>query len=245
MIAKKIHYCWFGRNSIPEKYNKFITTWKELMPEYEICLWDEQTFDVDSTPWTSAAYKVKKYAFVSDYVRLKALYEHGGIYLDTDVKMCKSLASLQQKFPNFMGFENDHVITSAVMAAEKGSPLIKEFLSYYDNKEFTLDIITKNEANVLMMTETLKKYGLLINASEQHIETSLFDVHVFPQTYFCPLDFYHREKFSANTYTIHYFDGTWLPDETKKRMIYERSLLYKIQTKILSWLLILKNKFPK
>lgn len=245
MISKKIHYCWFGGKPIPEKYKAFIKTWKDCMPEYEVYQWDEQTFDVESTSWTLGAYKAGKYAFVSDFVRLKALYEHGGIYLDTDVKMIKSLAPLQQTHPTFMGFENNHVITSAVIAAEKGSDLIKEFLSYYENKDFSLDIVTNNEANVLMMTDTLKKYGLKINAIEQHIETKFFNVHVFPPTYFCPLDFYHREHFSDNTHTIHYFDGSWLPKETKKRMIYERSFMYKVQTTIMNVLSFLKHQFVR
>ena len=248
MISRIIHYCWFGGKPLPEKYEIFIRIWKKLMPEYEICRWDERTFNVNSTPWTLEAYKAGKYAFVSDYVRLKVLYEYGGIYLDTDVKVVKSLAPLQQLFPNFMGFENDHVITSAVMAAEKGSDLIKEFLAYYESKVFTLDIVKKNEANVLMMTEILKKYGFKADNTEQDILINIYPykkwkLHIFPKTYFCPLDFYHNKKFSLTTYAIHYFDASWLDKETKRKIEKERSLLYKVLMAFISHITLFKRLF--
>ena len=250
MISKKIHYCWFGGKPMPEKYEEFIRTWKELMPEYEICRWDEQTFNIESTPWTFGAYKAGKYAFVSDYVRLKALYEHGGIYLDTDVKMKKSLAPLQQAFPNFMGFENTKVLTSAVICVEPYNLVIKEFLKYYENKPFTHKIVSENEANVHMMTDILKKYGLKTDNTEQDLLVNanpekVTYLHIFPKTYFCPFDFYHNKDFSSDTHTIHFFDASWLDNDTKQKIEKERSFLYKITMTVLGNLSSIKHLFCK
>lgn len=132
-----------------------------------------------------------------------------------------------------MGFENKIVLTSAVIAMPAKHPLIASFLAYYDGKHFSQEIVNENEANVRMMTDICKKHGLICNNSEQDLTicpkaTTEYKVHIYPQTYFCPLDFYHNKKFSKNTYAIHYFDASWLNKETKKRIIYERSLWYKI-----------------
>lgn len=202
------------------------------MPEWEIMLWNENNFDVNSIPWTRQAYQAGKYAFVSDFVRLKALYDYGGIYLDTDVELFKSLSPLVEKFESFSGFENNQVLTSAVISAKKGHPLIYEFMQYYFKTPFSESIVSDNQANVLMMTNICKRHGLLINDKEQDliidIDRKITKFHIFPQTYFCPLDFYHNKKFSRLTYCVHYFDASWLEPEVKRRIERERRLIYKI-----------------
>ena len=104
MIPKKIHYCWFGGNEMPEVVIKCIKSWKEIMPDYEIIRWDESNYDVKKCKFISDAYAEKKWAFVSDYARLDILYDHGGIYLDTDVEVLKSLNDLLD-LDGFCGFE--------------------------------------------------------------------------------------------------------------------------------------------
>ncbi|WP_302572320.1 glycosyltransferase family 32 protein [Phocaeicola coprocola] len=233
MIPKIIHYCWFGNHPIPANLKKCMESWKVMMPDWEWKRWDENSFDINSTPWTAEAYAARKYAFVSDYVRLLALYEFGGVYLDTDVKLEKSLEPLCYKHNAFMGFENNSVLTSAVIAMPAKHPLIASFKTYYDGKHFSQEIINSNEANVRMMTDICKRYGLICNDSEQDLiiyknTTTEYKIHIYPQTYFCPLDFYHNKKFSKNTYAIHYFDASWLNRETKERIMFERSLWYKV-----------------
>lgn len=93
-IPKTIHYCWFGKNDLPPLVKKCIKSWHKYLPDYEFKLWDEQSFDITSNKWCQEAYKQKKYAFVADYVRLKVLYEQGGIYLDTDIQLYKRFESL-------------------------------------------------------------------------------------------------------------------------------------------------------
>lgn len=247
-MKKYLHYCWFGRNPIPAHLKKCIKTWHEKMPDWEIIEWNEEKFDITSTEWTKAAYEAGKFAFVSDYVRLVALYNMGGIYLDTDVKLLKSLNGIYCTTKSFGGFENDKYITSAVIAATEGHPLIAKFIDYYNNRVFTNEVVSGNEANVIMMTDICKSYGLIINDKDQTLEIpspegGFVPFHIFPKTYFCPLDFYHKKNFSRNTHAVHLFDASWLDDATKKRIGRERSLFFKTftQLKALLWR-IMKNK---
>ena len=106
MIPKVIHYCWFGRGQMPELALKCIESWKKFLPDYEIKEWNEDNFDLDSYPYTREAYDKRKYAFVTDVVRLHALYNEGGIYMDTDVEVLKPLYSFLHHTA-FSGFEND------------------------------------------------------------------------------------------------------------------------------------------
>ena len=109
MIPKKIHYCWFGGNPLPEDAQKYLESWKKFCPDYEIIRWDEKNFDINQLPYVQEAFKAKKWAFITDYVRLYALYNYGGIYMDTDVEVLKSLDSFLE-LKAFSGFENEENI---------------------------------------------------------------------------------------------------------------------------------------
>lgn len=91
MIPKIIHYCWFGRGKMPELAERCIASWKKHLPEYQYILWNEDNFDITSVPYVKEAYEARKFAFVTDYVRLYALYHFGGVYMDTDVEVLKPL----------------------------------------------------------------------------------------------------------------------------------------------------------
>lgn len=223
MIPKIIHYCWFGKKEIPDNLKKCMKSWSVLMPDFKIMRWDESNFDVKSTKWTEQAYEAGKYAFVSDYVRLKVLEEYGGIYLDTDVMLLKSLEALTE-YKAFSGFENEFYITSAVIGCEQHFNLIKEFLEFYEGKEFFNESgKINNDANVIMMTDICKKYGLKTDDSEQEMA----EMHIFPREYFCPIDFYHNKNITENSMAIHYFDASWLDDDTKRMIEKERKPLHK------------------
>ena len=94
MIPKKIHYCWFGNNPLPESVQRCIESWKKYCPGYEIIEWNEGNYNINKIPFIEKAYKEKKYAFVSDYARLDIIYNEGGIYLDTDVELIKNIDPL-------------------------------------------------------------------------------------------------------------------------------------------------------
>ena len=128
MIPKIIHYCWFGGNELPEMAKRCINSWKQVLPEYKIIRWDESNFDICNT-YVKEAYENKKYAFVTDYVRLYTMYTYGGIYMDTDVEVLKPLDKFLVN-KAFSGFENYMNIPTGIMACEKGYPDFKELLSY-------------------------------------------------------------------------------------------------------------------
>lgn len=229
MIPKIIHYCWFGRKDIPDRLQKCIKSWEKHLTDYKFICWNEDDFDINSTIWTKEAYQAKKYAFVSDYVRLLALEKYGGIYLDTDVFLKQPLDSFLH-YKAFTGFEKENAITSAVIGCEPHFPLIQEFLSFYDGKHFLgEDGSLNNEANVVMMTNILLKYGLQLDDTEQSIE----EMRIFPCAYFCPLDFYHNDHSTEQTVAIHYFDASWLDEDTKKMIEKERTPWHKAIVKVM------------
>ena len=224
MIPKIIHFCWFGKSIYSPLMANGIDTWKQVLPEYEFKLWNEDTFDINSTEWTKHSYELKKYAFVSDYVRLLVLYKYGGIYLDTDVKMIRSFNSLLEE-DGFMCFEDvkGDIVASCVMAAKPNHLFIKECLEYYD-RDFTMDIVDNNEANVIDITKRFVKKGLQLGGAEQIVS----GIHIFPREYFCPMDFWGNWNKTANTYCIHLFSGSWLPDKEQKKLNRRKKWYFKL-----------------
>ena len=139
-IPKLIHYIWLGPKPLDSLSKKCIKTWEKILPDYKIMCWnDENSLDIiKNNKYAYQAYKAKKYAFVSDYLRLYALYHYGGIYMDTDVKVVKNIDSFL-KYSAFTSFENDSMIPTALMGSEKHGEWIKYLLEYYDTNEFILD----------------------------------------------------------------------------------------------------------
>jgi mannosyltransferase OCH1-like enzyme len=212
MIPKVIHYIWFGGNPLPELALRCIKSWKEILPEYQIIRWDESNFDITSNQYVKEAYEAKKYAFVSDYVRLYVLYNYGGIYMDTDVEAKKSLDSFL-KFDAFSGFENETYIPTGIMACKKGFKGFGELLQQYDNRRFvkedgTYDVTT----NVTVITEYYFQKGLKKNDTEQLIE----GFKIMPSIIFCPAKEDITAKYMNKTVTIHHKSGSWLTEEEKK-----------------------------
>ena len=211
MIPKTIHYCWFGRGQMPELARKCIESWKKYLPEYEIKEWIEDNFDLDKYPYTREAYDNRKFAFVTDVVRLHALYNEGGIYMDTDVEVLKSLDQFLHHHA-FSGFEDEKNIPTGIMASEKGGKWAKENLEYYNGRHFakedgTLDLTT----NVTTITNYMLPHGLLQNNTYQDFPGL---ITFYPRDYFCPKDSVTKKvNKTKNTATIHHFDGSWLPQK--------------------------------
>ena len=216
MIPKKIHYCWFGRNPLPKSALKCIASWKKYLPDYEIIEWNEDNFDVNSIPYTAQAYAAKKYAFVSDYARFKILYDHGGLYFDTDVEVICQMDDIIARGP-FMGFEVNPnpqrpygaVAAGLGIAAEKGMTLYKSILDYYSQLSFILADGSYNivDAVVNITTRELVKAGLQDIPGIQTVA----DTTIYPADYFNPFnDATGRINKTDNTRTIHWFSKTWL-----------------------------------
>ena len=217
-MKKIIHYCWFGGKKLPKDVLKCIKTWKKYLPDYEIKEWNESNFDVNSHPFVKGAYENKKWAFVSDYVRIYALYNEGGIYFDTDLKVIKNPGKILETDDMFLGYEDSGYVGTAVIGgAEPHNAFIKEILDYYDKiDKFNPDIVY-NYANPVVISKLLKNYKKETR-KEDGVDIFENNVHVYPRDYFFPISFDYTEKvFTENTCTVHLFNATWT-DKRDKRM---------------------------
>lgn len=211
MIPKIIHYCWFGRNPLPDLAVKCIESWKKYLPEYEIKEWNEDNFDVNIIPYTAEAYKAKKYAFVSDYARFWILYRYGGLYFDTDVEVINLMDDIIEKGP-FMGFENNGETTTGVapglgLGVNPGLDLYKEILDYYADEHFLLSDGRLNlKTVVLRVTDILKQHGL----RAENVFQTVAGVNVYPYDYFCPIRITDGKLcITENTVSIHHYAASW------------------------------------
>lgn len=229
-IPKVIHYCWFGKGEMPKLAKKCIKSWKKYCPEYKIICWNEDNFDINQNKYAKEAYDAGKWAFVSDYVRLKVLYDEGGIYLDTDVELIKPLDILI-KDNGYMGFEDDKIVSTGLgFACEKGNEVVGAFLKDYDDISFilpdgTYDLTPCPKRN----TETLIKLGLDIENKDQ----IFMGIQFFPQDYFCPINYYTgRKKITNNTYSIHHFSASWTSATSKRTLFIKRIIGVKLYEKL-------------
>ena len=190
-----------------------ISTWKKLLPEYELRRWDETSFDVDSSDFVREAYRAGKFAFVSDYVRLCALKEYGGIYLDTDIEVIRSFDPLLRGRDAVFGFESGEKVMTAFMAARPEHPIIHAFLSCYEGRVFDA---AAPEPNTVLLTGLLKDRGLVLNNTMQLLDE---DTAVFPLDYFQAYDFSKALLcVTEHTCTIHRCFGSWC--SPRERMIF-------------------------
>lgn len=209
MIPKVVHYCWFGGNDLNEKAQKCIESWRKYLPDYEIVEWNEKNFNINQNKFVKQAYEQKKYAFVSDYVRLYVLYNYGGIYMDTDVEVVKSFNGLLTHRA-FTGNEDLNNCVTGTMGSEKKHPWIKLLLSYYENNEFLTEEHTQNTVTntVLITKTTIEQYGWKKEDIKQNLNDGLV---IYPSDYFCAKSFETGKYFiTDNTITIHHFSGSWL-----------------------------------
>lgn len=219
-IPKIIHYCWFGGKEKPEIVKRCIKSWKDILVDYEIKEWNESNFDINSNLFVKQAYEAGKFAFVSDFVRVNALYNYGGIYLDTDVEVFKSFDDLLDN-DSFWGFEEKNYIATSTIGCKKGNKLIKEFLSKYDDKKFIFENGQENlETNVSIVSEIISSLGVEMNNKYQKIEGL---ATFYPQEYFSPYDYINcYSKATSNTYAIHHFYKSWLPTSVKIKSVIKK-----------------------
>lgn len=208
-IPKIIHYIWLGPHKLDNISIECIETWTKYLPEYTIKKWgDKECMDIImANKYARQAYEIKKFAFVSDYIRVYVLYHYGGVYMDTDVRILKNI----DRFLNneaFSGFENATHIHTALMASTKGNKWMKMLLEDYDHREFInsegrMDLRT----NVEVITNLSIKMGFVPNAQEQIFGPG---VHIYTKDYFCPIDTYdNNDIFTENTYAVHLYNASW------------------------------------
>lgn len=223
MIPKVIHYCWFGKNEIPDNLKRCIESWKKKLPDYEICRWDESNYDINKCEYIREAYSEKKWAFVSDYARLDICYTYGGIYLDTDVEVIKSFDDLLN-LDGFCGMEigkekmPNEVNVGLALGMQKGLEIGRILRDTYHSLHFkredgSLDLTPCP----VIQTKILKEFGLLANNKMQVIE----NLTVFPTDYFCPMNQYTGKiEITDRTYSIHHYFDSWdSPVDQKRRKL--------------------------
>ena len=213
MIPKIIHYCWFGRGEKPELAKKCIASWRKSCPDFEICEWNEDNCDYLSIPFMAEAYAAKKYAFVSDVMRLIVLEQYGGVYFDTDVEVVRDISPLLDD-EGFIGFENDQFVNSGqVMAAKAHHPVIQAMIEEYKKLRFTnADGTTTPVGCPRLNTDVMERFGLIRNGREQVVA----GIHVYPADYFNPMDSTTGKLTKTeNTYSIHWYSMSWLPKRVR------------------------------
>ena len=218
-IPHIIHYCWFGGNEKPDNIKAFIKEWKEKLPDYTFAEWNESNFSIDDAPeYVKEAYSVKKYAFVSDYARIKALCEQGGIYFDTDIALVRRFDNLLDGHEMVLGFESDRQLETAFIASTPGNKYISTFLKTYENRHFInpdgsydMSVINKH------FSDCMESFGVSLDNEEiQNIDEGA--VIVYPREYFAAFDIGNWHiKPTENTYTIHHMNSSWT---TSKKKLY-------------------------
>lgn len=218
MIPKIIHYCWFGGNPLPELAKDCIASWCKCMPDWELKAWTEDNFDIQTAPqYVQEAYQVKKYAFVSDYVRLWALEQYGGLYMDVDFFVYKSFEPLliHHAFVGYEGCKRGAVMMG-VIASEAHHKWIKEMMDSYAHRPFILpDGKYDLTPNTSYFTTELERKGLILDGKEKDFQ----DIHIFTVDYFSPILTSGEDVRSENTYCESKQLRSWSNHESWKTII--------------------------
>ena len=220
MIPKIIHFCWFGGNDFPNDTKQYIRTWRRMLNGFKIHEWTERHFDLTAAPeYVKEAYKLKKYAFVSDYVRIYALKEYGGVYLDTDVEIIRDFSEHLEDSDLVLGFESNRLLTTAFIASVPGHPFIETFEKSYWSRHFIMkdgscDLTPINNR----ISELAVKWGLDLDLDAyQAIKDN---IKVYPRDYFAAFDVYNwSTKVTENTYAIHHMCASWVGPKKKLRFM--------------------------
>lgn len=258
MIPKIIHYCWFGGNPLPQEFKDYIEGWKQMYPDFKIIQWDESNFDVDNAIFTKEAYSVKKYAFVADYVRMWALHQYGGLYMDTDIKVIKRinedwlnndrfLAAMEYHEDNARilnykdrltpeGYKKDPkdilkyiCLESSIFAAEANHPFINDCLSYYKDRHFVLSDGSYYDKIIVPVIMAIEADKYGLRYVNEFQELKE-GMHIIPCEYFT-----NPHLQTPNTLVLHMAKNSWV-NLTFKQKIYQTLQHNKVILGVYRWL---------
>lgn len=219
LIPPIIHYCWFGKSELPQLAKKCIESWKYCCPDFEIRLWNEDNYDVEKNPYMFAAYKDKKWAYVSDYARVDVVNEYGGIYLDTDVELLRPLDMLMRE-KAFAGFESGIYVSFGLgFGAGRNNPVLCDLLNLYADLPWDGGMV----ACPTFQSKILEKHGLIRNNTFQRLE----NITILPARYLSPMSVNTGRMYdSSESFAVHHYAGSWLNgnlkrfNELKQRIVY-------------------------
>ena len=212
MIPKIIHYCWLSNDPIPKDLKKYMKSWKEKLYDYEFILWDLNRFDLNRSLWVKQAFEAKKYAFAADYIRLYAVYNYGGIYIDMDVEVIKSFNDLLRN-DYILGYEAAKGLEAGVFGAPKKAPWVKEVLEYYTSKEFALPNGLYNDTPLPIIMDEVLNADYITNKKIVPLPTDFLTAKSYKTG---------KITITPNTYTIHHFAGSWKSWDEKMKIIIVR-----------------------
>lgn len=223
MIPKIIHYCWIGGTPLPLLAEECIASWKVAMPDWEYLRWDETNFDIAAAPlYVRQAYEARKFAFVSDYVRLWALEKFGGLYMDVDFKVYRPFDDLMGKYAAFAGYEGSKYqpVMMGVMASEPHGVWVRNMLETYNTRVFikedgSLDMTP----NTQYYSDWLKAKGFVADGKEKDVVVNgEFFLHVLPVWAFCPVLTSGEDVRTEETYCEHMRLGSWMGKTWKDKL---------------------------
>lgn len=230
MIPHILHYCWIGGAPLPPLAERCIASWKKHMSSWQVIRWDESNFDIASAPlYVRQAYEARKFAFVSDYVRLWALEQYGGLYMDVDFEVFRPFDDLMDKYPAFAGYEGSkrQPVMMGVLASEPHGAWVRDMLTTYENRTFikedgSLDMTP----NTSYFSDRLESQGFIANGVEKDfyimnegMSERTFFLHVFPVHYFCPVLTTGEDIRTQETYCEHMRLGSWDTGKTWKSYV--------------------------
>ena len=242
MIPKIIHYCWLSGEPFPKDTLKCMSTWKETHPDYQVKEWNIHNFDIRSVPYVQEAYEARKWAFASDYIRMYALYQEGGIYLDTDVVLLKKLDGfLDHSFFSSMEYHPIQIekcgtmnhldddghrvddsfiegiqIQAAVMGAEAGNPFVKRVLDWYQDKHFVKEdgTLRTDVLSPYIYARIAEEFGFLYKDVDQQLAGRM---RIYPSETFAG----NKHEATPQSYAIHMCSHSWhlSPWEKFRRLV--------------------------
>lgn len=222
MIPKIIHYVWLGGKPLTPLAEKCLASWKKYCPDYEIKLWNEENFDINKNTYCKQAYENKYWAFASDYVRVCALKEYGGIYFDTDVELIKPIDEYL-KHTAFVGMEDDKYVATGTIGCEKDCKWINEFYNIYNNIKFKTEKGFDLTPNPRKATAAILKLHPEFENDDKTKILEYENITVYPIEYFTPMDPYMRKiKLTKNSHAIHHFDASWRKNEPLRRRMWRK-----------------------
>ena len=257
MIPHILHYCWIGGAPLPPLAEQCIASWKKHMPLWQVMRWDESNFDMASAPlYVRQAYEARKFAFVSDYVRLWALEQYGGLYMDVDFEVFRPFDDLMDKYPAFAGYEGSkrQPVMMGVIASEPHGAWVRDMLSTYNDRTFlksdgSLDLTP----NTTYFSDRLEAQGFIPDGIEKDVyvpkdlytihhtpytEDEIFFLHIFPVHYFCPVLTTGEDVRTPETYCEHKGESSWAQQTWNGKLLAHispefRTKLIKLKRKIL------------